>query len=414
MDAIARAEIITVGTELLLGEVTDTNSSWLASRLADQGIDVYWSLRVGDNRARLEAAIRAALSRSDLVVLTGGLGPTDDDLTRETIAAVCGETPEVDPSLEAELRAWFSGRSRAMPERNLKQAWLIPSAEALSNPLGTAPGWLVRQGSGDSARIIVALPGPPRELMPMWLNQVVPRLRTAGSGLYRRTFRTYGIGESDIADLLDEQIRSPNPSVATYAKRDGVHVRVAAKAGTEAEARALARPFEEQVAALLGGHVWGFDDDELAELIVSRLTETGRTLASAEGPSGGLLMEAVSAVPGSEGVYTGGVLAWSAQAMGILGLPRPAGQGQSGAVLAGLMADAARDTFTADFGLATFETGRTGRPSEPAAASEVFIALTSDMDPVVRRLELPRVDGAWRRERILIAALQLFWSQIRR
>lgn len=413
MSKVRSAEIITVGTELLLGEVIDTNSSWLAGELAGLGIDVYWSLRVGDNPERLEHAISSALSRSDLLILTGGLGPTDDDLTRETIAQAIGERPEVDPGLERTLRQWFARRERPMPERNTKQAWLIPSAEPLDNPHGTAPGWLVSTRIDGMERRIVALPGPPRELKPMWLEQAMPRLEFEGSLLHRRTFKTTGLGESDLADLLAGLSDQANPSVATYAKRDGVHVRVAAKADSMEAARELALPVEAQVTELLGSHVWGTDDDELSGLIIGELEQRGSSLATAEGPTGGLLMETLTAASRSETVYCGGVLAWAPQAMGILGMPRPATQGQSGAVLAGLMADAARETFTADFGLATSLTGQPGRPVEPADASGVFIALTSEKDPVVRRLELPPSDAAWRRERILIAALHLVWSQLR-
>src|SRR5690554_6135346 len=171
MCRIRSAEVIAVGTELLLGEVTDTNSAWLASELAAGGVDVYWSMRVGDNMDRVTEALTLALSRSDLVIMSGGLGPTDDDMTREAIAAVASETPEVDAGLEAELRERFSRLGRPMPERNLKQAWLIPSATALKNPNGTAPGWLVRLNVDGRERLIAALPGPPRELKAMWSNE---------------------------------------------------------------------------------------------------------------------------------------------------------------------------------------------------------------------------------------------------
>lgn len=402
-----------MGTELLLGEVLDTNSAFLAGELASLGIDVYWSLRVGDNASRLEQALEQALNRSDLVVLTGGLGPTDDDLTRETIARVLGETPQVDAGLERDLRAFFAGRSRPMPERNLKQAWLIPSAEALPNPNGTAPGWFVRSDRFGRERLVVALPGPPRELTPMWHSQVVPRLVAGGQELYRHTFRTTGIGESDVADLLAKFMDGANPSVATYAKRDGVHVRVASKAASREEARLLAAPVERRVSELLGTSVWGHDDDELADLISSRLAETGRSIAVAEGPGGGLLAATLTGAMSAEVAFRGGVLAWAAQAMGILGMPRPAEHGSAGGRLAVLMADAARETFTADFGLSTHVAVPAGGSVELAGVTEVFIALTSDSDPVVKRLELPHTDAGWRRERVMIAALHLAWSSLR-
>lgn len=414
MQPIRTAEIISVGTELLLGETVDTNSAFLAGELAAAGIDTYWALRVGDNLERLKLALSGALERSDLVLLTGGLGPTDDDLTREAIAAVMGETPEIDAELEAWLRGRFSSLGREMPERNLKQAWLIPSAEALPNPGGTAPGWLVTHTAGDRTRLIVALPGPPRELYAMWRDHALPRLQLSGSDLYRLTLKTTGIGESHLADLLGDLLNEANPSVATYARADGVHVRVAAKDDSRARAENRAQPVVARLRSLLGDHVWGSDEDELNELIASTLRRRGLTLASAEGPSGGLLMETLAAAPDALSAYRGGVLAWAAQAMGILGMPRPAEQGHSGEELAGLMADAARETFTADFGLATFAWGRAGRPGEQAGVSEVFIALTGGTTPTFRRLEIPASDAAWQRERMTVAALHLTWAYLRR
>ncbi|HLR46452.1 MAG TPA: CinA family nicotinamide mononucleotide deamidase-related protein [Deinococcales bacterium] len=413
MTPITDAEIISVGTELLLGEIVDTNSAFLAGELARLGVDVYWSVRVGDNADRLGAALEQALERSSLVVLTGGLGPTDDDMTREAVARAFGEEPATDPDLEQWLRSRFAGREQPMPERNLKQAWLIPSAVALPNPFGTAPGWLARKESGGRLRTVVALPGPPRELMPMWRDQVVPLLAFPGRDLYRRTFRTTGLGESDIADLLAGQLSGANPTVATYARRDGVHVRVAAQADTEEEARTLAAPVEQQVRELLGSHIWGVDDEELENLIMTALNGSGRTLATAESLSGGQLMQVLSAAPDAKTAYRGGVLAWTAQAMGILGMPRSAGHWPAAGISAGLMAEAARETFTADWGLAVHADSQAREPDGPAGITEVFIALASETEPVVRRLALPNPDAAWQRERATVAALQLLWARLR-
>src|SRR5438445_2432950 len=220
-----RAEILSIGTELLLGQIVDTNAAYLAGRLALLGIDCLHKQTVGDNLGRATDAFRLALSRTDLVVATGGLGPTEDDLTREAIAAALDETPTIDPELEAELRRWFAGRGRAMPERNRKQAWLIPSARAIPNPLGTAPGWWVH----DNGREIVAMPGVPREMTSMWEGRVEPELAARGTPLVVRTLKVLGIGESAVEELLAELVRADFPTVATYAKSDGVHVRIAAK-----------------------------------------------------------------------------------------------------------------------------------------------------------------------------------------
>src|SRR5262249_49523545 len=168
-----RAEILSVGTELLLGHITDTNATYLSQQLAMLGIDLYFVSQVGDNLQRLSETLARARARAELVVMTGGLGPTEDDLSREAIAAVLDETPHVDPALEAELRAFFASRGIAMPERNVKQAWVLPSATPLPNPLGTAPGWWAER----DGKVIVAMPGVPHEMMRMWDPELAPRLR---------------------------------------------------------------------------------------------------------------------------------------------------------------------------------------------------------------------------------------------
>src|SRR5207249_2101263 len=195
-----KAELLSIGTELLLGQIVDTNANYLAGRLALLGIDCLHMQTVGDNLVRAKQAFERAIGRSDLVVATGGLGPTEDDLTREAIAAALGEVPAVDPALEADLVAWFSGRGMAMPERNRKQAWLIPSSRALPNPNGTAPGWDVQK---DGKRI-VAMPGVPREMTPMW-ESVEPSL-TRGGSLRWRTLKLLGIGESAVEEQVAESL----------------------------------------------------------------------------------------------------------------------------------------------------------------------------------------------------------------
>src|SRR2546430_12936317 len=247
----AKAELLSIGTELLLGQIVDTNANYLAGRLALLGIDCLHRQTVGDNLGRAKQAFERALSRSDLVVATGGLGPTEDDLTREAIAAALGETPAVDRALEQDLEAWFSGRGIVMPDRNRKQAWLIPSARSLPNPNGTAPGWDVRK---DGKRII-AMPGVPREMMPMW-ESVEPSL-TRGGALRWRTLKLLGIGESAVEERLAELVRSTSPTVATYAKNDGVHIRVADKASTPEEADGRIAQMEQAIRARIGEYGGG-------------------------------------------------------------------------------------------------------------------------------------------------------------
>ena len=276
-----KAEILSIGTELLLGQIVDTNANYLAGRLALLGIDCMHMQTVGDNLGRAKGAFERALSRSDLVVTTGGLGPTEDDLTREAIAAALGETPAVDPALEADLRAWFAGRGLAMPERNSKQAWLIPSARALPNPNGTAPGWDVEK----EGKRIVAMPGVPREMVPMW-ESVEPSLARGGA-LRWRTLKLLGIGESAVEEKLDELVRSTSPTVATYAKNDGVHVRIADKAPNVEEADVAVARMEREVRARLGEYVWGVDADTFPDVVGRGLRERGWRLAVAESLSAG-------------------------------------------------------------------------------------------------------------------------------
>lgn len=326
-----RAEILSVGTELLLGQIIDTNSAYLAGRLAGAGVDCLHLTTVGDNLERAVADVRRGLDRSELLVMTGGLGPTEDDLTREAIAAALGETPAVDPELARELAGWFSGRGAPMPERNLKQAWLIPSARALPNPNGTAPGWDVRQGG----RRIIAMPGVPREMTPMWEDHVEPTL-FAGAVLRSRTLKLLGIGESAVEEALGELVHSRRPTVATYAKNDGVHVRLTDK---DVEPDVVARrlgEMERSVRLRVGEHVWGTDSDTLGMVIESALRARGWRLATGEALSAGELAQAlagagVRAFLGGV-VRPGGDAAGLAAAIGGLGAEAsvivPAGEGE--------------------------------------------------------------------------------------
>jgi nicotinamide-nucleotide amidase len=290
-----RAEILSIGTELLLGQIVDTNAAFLARRLAGLGIDLFHISQVGDNLTRATRAIEQALSRSDLVLATGGLGPTEDDLTREAIAAALGETPSVDAALERELREWFAGRGLAMPERNRKQAWLIPSAHAIPNANGTAPGWRVRR----EAKEIIAMPGVPREMIAMWEQHVEPELGARGAPLVVRTLKVLGIGESAVEEALGDLVRPTFPTVATYAKSDGVHVRIAAKADDRSRAAAAVARVEEIARQRLGDHVWGVDDESLLELVGAGLRRKGWKLAIRESASGGSVASALcdSGVP---------------------------------------------------------------------------------------------------------------------
>jgi nicotinamide-nucleotide amidase len=281
------AVLLAVGTELTVGETRDTNSGDLARSLAGHGVEVQWIAALPDRLASVVDALRDALAAADFAVTTGGLGPTPDDLTREAIAAVVGERPAVDPDLESWLRHLFERRGIAFPEANVKQAWLIPSATAIPNERGTAPGWWVDRPDG---RAIVALPGPPGEMVPMWEGWVLPRLIARGLGQERvtRTYRLAGIGESAVAALLGERLlRAENPVVATYARSDAVDVRISARADGERPPEQLVDEAEAVVLAAVGKHVWGRDGDTWPGVLGRELSARGWTAALVEAGTGG-------------------------------------------------------------------------------------------------------------------------------
>jgi nicotinamide-nucleotide amidase len=296
-------EILSIGTELTTGETRDTNAGELARSLTGHGLEVVRLSAIPDRREVVEAAFLAALERVDLVISTGGLGPTPDDLTRESIAAVWAETPTIDPALETWLRGLWERRGMPFPEMNLKQAWLIPSARALANPNGTAPGWWVDRPDG---RVAIALPGPPREMRPIWRDEALPRLRERGLGADRavRTLRLTGIGESLVADRLGEELlRQENPEVATYARADAVDVRlsaVARAAGSGMPARSAEELLDEVEPVILGAigdHVWATGQTTWAEAVGAELDRLGWTLAVRELGLGGALVTLVGAEP---------------------------------------------------------------------------------------------------------------------
>jgi nicotinamide-nucleotide amidase len=281
------AMLLAIGSELTTGETRDTNSGDLARSLAEAGVDVAGISALPDRLGTVTAALNDALKAADFVVTTGGLGPTPDDLTREAIADVCGEQPTVDLELERWLRHLFERRGIDFAETNLKQAWLIPSSTAIPNERGTAPGWWIDRPDG---RVVVALPGPPGEMRPMWQDWVLPRLRERGLGQERvtRTYRLTGIGESSVAALLGEPLlRASNPIVATYARADAVDVRISGVAEGGRPAADVVDGAEAVVMASLGEFVWGRDHDTWPEVLGRDLAALGWTAALIELGTGG-------------------------------------------------------------------------------------------------------------------------------
>ncbi len=346
-----KAEIVSIGTEILLGEIVDTNAAYIASRLPALGIDIYYKHVVGDNLDRLAETIGRARDRSDLIICSGGLGPTQDDLTREAISAVMGEEPHVDPELEATLRGFFESRGVKMPETNIKQCWVIPSGRAIPNPRGTAPGWWIER----DGKIIVAMPGPPTEMTRMWEKEVAPELLLRGSGtiLVTRTIKTAGMGESTVDELITPLQESQNPSIGTYAKQDGVHVRLGAKAATEEEAWRLILPMDEEIKRRLGPVVWGVDDDTFESIVCDMMKERGVTLATMESCTGGLLASVVTDVPGSSSCFRGGIVTYQTETKIEAGVPASVidDYGVISAETAREMARVARERMEASVGI---------------------------------------------------------------
>ena len=410
-----KAEIISIGTELLLGEITDTNASYLAAQLPLLGIDLLWVTQVGDNFQRLKECLDRAWERSDLILATGGLGPTEDDLTREAIAATLNEKMTIDPELERRLVDFFKSRGIPMPQSNLKQAMLIPSAEALPNPRGSAPGWWIeiqetpcleadgnpvesrrKRGAvrlrripaegtggvphknppsppfvkGDSGglglrglksdarttpHILIAMPGPPAEMQHMWANQVAGRLRQmlGGEIILSRTIKTLGLTEAGVDEKVSHLLSATNPSLGVYAKPDGIHLRITAKAGSVGEAGKMIAKREAELRPILGDIIWGYDDETLEAIVGSLLTDKGLTLATMESCSGGLLASTITDVPGSSKYFKGGLVSYSNQAKIAYGVSADLidKHGAVSAEVALDMARAARERLSADIGV---------------------------------------------------------------
>ncbi len=369
-----KAEIISIGTEILLGEILDSNSQYIASRLPALGIDVYYKHTVGDNLGRLSEVIGMAWRRSDIVITTGGLGPTEDDLTREAVSEVLGEPLESDPDLEAWVRSIFARRSMPMPERNLKQAWLIRSARAIPNPRGTAPGWWVER----DGKVIVAMPGPPSEMTRMWENEVAPELRRRHTGavLVTRTLKTSGLGEASVDEMLSPLLKSTNPSIGIYARADGIHVRIGAKGATPEEAREMIEPVEDEARRILGPVIWGTDDDTFESIVGEMVAERGLTLGAMESCTGGLFADTVTNVPGSSRYFRGSVVTYATEVKELMGVDATVIEehGVISAETALAMAEAARERLQADIGVGI--TGVAGPdPQDGAPVGQIHIAV---------------------------------------
>ena len=383
------AELICVGTELLMGQILNTNAHFIAKELAPSGIDMYHQVVVGDNPKRLAEAVRTALSRADVVLLSGGLGPTDDDLTKETVAEALGKELVLFEDEWNGIVSYFESRGRTVAPNNKKQAMFPKDAIILPNPNGTAPGCIM-EAEGKAA---ILMPGPPRELRPMFLNHVLPYLlEKSGHRLYSREVRIFGMGESDVAYRLDDLFKNQtNPTIAPYAKTGEVTLRITARCKDEAEGKSLVLPVIETIRATLGDVVYDTDGHELAEVCHRTLIEKGLTLAVSESCTGGRLADAFINYPGSSAYFIEGDVTYSNDAkMRRLGVSRETLDtvGAVSEACAREMAEGTRRAANADYALST--TGYAGpdggEPDKPVGT--VFVALAGPVGTIVKRLNL--------------------------
>lgn len=306
-------ELISVGTEILLGSIVNTNAAYLAEQCAGLGLSCYYQSVVGDNAERLALTLKCAMERSDIVILSGGLGPTEDDLTKETAAKLCGSRLVDNEDWRKRISEFFDARGMKPTENNWKQAKVPEGAIVLDNPNGTAPGLIMEQ---KNVRIIL-LPGPPNELVPMFETSVKPYLEQLAPGaIYSQTVKICGVGESkvetEIKDLIDAQT---NPTLATYAKTGEVHLRVTASAESEKEAKKLTKPMVKELKARFGADIYTTEDDVTLEKAVEDLLLANKlTLTCAESCTGGLLAARLVNVPGSSEVFKAGLVTYSNKA----------------------------------------------------------------------------------------------------
>ncbi|MFZ5992280.1 MAG: CinA family nicotinamide mononucleotide deamidase-related protein [Deinococcota bacterium] len=395
------AEIIGVGSELIYGDTLDTNTSDIAVSLLPYALEVKRTLRVADDIPELVTNIREAWGRSRLVVLSGGLGPTADDVTREAIAEALGEPLELDQTVLEAIEAFFKSRGRVMAEVNRKQAMKIPSAAWLANPRGTAPGWWVHKDGKD----LVALPGPPAEWKPMW-QELLPKLGLPPAYYYQKTFKTFGIGESDIAQAIGELFkREKGLEVGSYAKPSGVEVVIR---GHNPAAPALAEAIRKRLK-----NVWGEDGDTLPQVVLRKLEARGATLATIESLTGGMLGSLITEVPGASKVYLGGMVAYSALAKARFGVPQAIleAHGTVSEAAARAMAETAREVLGSTHALAT--TGVAGPDAlEGKPVGTVHIGLAGPGETKVFSYHLPVVSRQTLRQRTAYVALGLLVREL--
>lgn len=376
-------EVIAVGTELLLGQIVNTNAAVIGAAMAERGLDAHFQQVVGDNLSRISTAIRVGLDRSDAVVITGGIGPTQDDMTREALADVTGQALVFSEEYAGQLREWWARRGREMPESNLRQAYYPEGAVMLPNPRGTAPGLMVEH----EGKPIFCVPGVPAEMEHLMATEVLPRLATASGSekvIASVLLRTWGRAESEVAELLDDLYTgSVNPSLAFLASNSEIKIRMTAKAETAAEARSLIEPMEMEVRSRLGESIFGTDEETIERVLLRLLSERGQTIGTAESMTGGLVTARLTDLPGSSAVVKGGVVAYQTELkQRLLGLPDVPGVVSEEAAVA--LATGARALLDVDVALSV--TGSAGPDPLEKPVGTVMIGVATPEDARAREM----------------------------
>ena len=407
------AELIAVGTELLLGNIANTDAQMISQGLSALGITVHNHTVVGDNPERLAEALEIARKRADIIITTGGLGPTYDDLTKQTICKTFGRELELHQDILDEISRWFETKmGKKMPANNIQQAMLPVNCTIFDNPMGTAPGCAFEEGGVH----VLMLPGPPFECRYMFENRAVPYLEKLTDGvIVSHEIRIFGMGESSVEEKLYEPMtRLTNPTLAPYAKPNEVMLRATAKADTPEEAEAMLRPLVEQVKDMLGDVVYGVDVGSLEEVASALLKERKLTLSAAESCTGGLIAKRITDLPGASEVFRGGVVSYTnGVKAGVLGVPEAA-LAEYGAVsepVARAMAEGCRRVCGSD--LAVSVTGVAGPDSDGRGTEvgTVFIALASPEGTICRKFSCGKGRG---RDRVRTSAAQYAFDMIRR
>ena len=391
-----KCEVITVGTELLLGQIVDTNSSWIGEQLALAGIDSHYQTKVGDNWSRIESAVRVGLERSDAVIMCGGLGPTQDDITREVLAGLVGSELVLDETIAERIRTMFKSRGREMPQNNLRQAMVPEGALPIPQQPGTAPGLVVPVPTEDGKqKVIYAVPGVPYEMKEMMSGTVIPDLqRRAGltSVIESRVLRTWGQSESGLAELLGQRIdeleASGNPTLAFLASGvEGIKVRITAKAPTSPEVTVMLDAEEKNLRELLGDLVFAVDDDNMESTVLGLLAERGLQLGVVETTTSGLMAHRLATARAGTQAFSGGVVARGPGILSYLLRGEPTAVQPEEAALQ--LARVARGILVSDVGIATTAIEDPARGSETQPFGTAWLAISMEGFETVEQVSLP-------------------------